>query len=445
MLYEPFLSENATATYAANASAIYSTPPDGDPQRHRHQCGRCGQRGSGTLTVLSGTTVIGVPVTVNVSAGAAAAVYVSPGGTPAGTYIIQAVYESTPNLDGSSDSTHSLTVTAATVSVTGVSVGWGSQTASLQTASDGLRLLPAGRANGYALAQHQPDIDHSQSGRYREPRRCQRHWAYGGDYGPMTISGPGTSSLVITLAKGITSPDRVTMTISNSQIITFTRRLDVLPGNFNDDGVVNTTDGVLLLRNFTPAHAYQQFYDLNGDAAVNTTDFNLYRPRIGTALFLGYLRNWQPAARALAAAARSGKMNSPPYSTRPSNSGRLPDSQAQDVALLRGVSAAIADLPVGYLGGTAIGGRTIYLSPNADGYGWFVDTTTGTNAEFGQPITTTELVANPSAPPSGHEDLLTVVMHELGHTLGLGDLDPARSPTDLMAETLATGVRSGRG
>jgi len=33
------------------------------------------------------------------------------------------------------------------------------------------------------------------------------------------------------------------------------------------------------------------------------------------------------------------------------------------------------------------------------------------------------------------------VMHELGHTLGLSDLDPITSPADLMAETLATGVR----
>ena len=33
------------------------------------------------------------------------------------------------------------------------------------------------------------------------------------------------------------------------------------------------------------------------------------------------------------------------------------------------------------------------------------------------------------------------MMHELGHTLGLNDLGPSRSATDLMAETLATGVR----
>ena len=44
----------------------------------------------------------------------------------------------------------------------------------------------------------------------------------GGSYGPVTISGSGTSSLVITLAKAINGPDRVTVTISNSQIVTYT-------------------------------------------------------------------------------------------------------------------------------------------------------------------------------------------------------------------------------
>ena len=36
-------------------------------------------------------------------------------------------------------------------------------------------------------------------------------------------------------------------------------------------------------------------------------------------------------------------------------------------------------------------------------------------------------------------DLLTVVLHELGHTLGYGDLDAELAPGDLMAGTLSVG------
>ena len=38
-------------------------------------------------------------------------------------------------------------------------------------------------------------------------------------------------------------------------------------------------------------------------------------------------------------------------------------------------------------------------------------------------------------------DLLTVVEHELGHVLGLSDIDPSSQPNDLMATTLPPGVR----
>jgi hypothetical protein len=38
-------------------------------------------------------------------------------------------------------------------------------------------------------------------------------------------------------------------------------------------------------------------------------------------------------------------------------------------------------------------------------------------------------------------DLLTVVMHELGHVLGFGDVDTASHPYELMATDLAPGVR----
>jgi hypothetical protein len=63
------------------------------------------------------------------------------------------------------------------------------------------------------------------------------------------------------------------------------------------------------------------------------------------------------------------------------------------------------------------------------------------NSEFrftGQP---TDLSAGPDSPAYGRMDLLTVVMHELGHVLGLPDLPAPESTHDLMAQRLSPGER----
>ena len=303
----------------------------------------------------------------------------------------------TASLDGVTSPVDTLTVTPATVMVTGASVGWGSQTVALQTAADGLRLLPAGRNIDMPWFNiDQISITLSQAADLN-PGDVSVTGINGGNYGPVTITGSGTTSMVITLAKPISGPDRVTITITNSEIITYTRRLDVLPGDVNDDGVVNTTDGTLLLRNYTPAHPYQLFYDMNGDGAVNATDFNLYRPQIGTIL---------PGLSPQLAKGGEGPGGAAPLTTDELapvlavaiNDWAAAGLPAQDVAQLRGVTALIGDLPAGYLGGAAVNGNTIYLSAVADGYGWSIDTTTESAAEL-------------SRSDAGNEDLLTVVMH----------------------------------
>jgi hypothetical protein len=244
----------------------------------------------------------------------------------------------------------------------------------------------------------------------------------------VTISGSGSSSILITFAKAVTVADRVTITIGNNQV-NYTRRLDILPGDVNDDSVVNTADGVFILNNATPAHAYNAFDDMNGDGSVNTADFILYRPKIGTGLPI------LPAQLAAAGVGPGGGAPLTPAEVTPVLTEAIAQwaaagLPAQDVARLRGVTVEITDLPAGYLGGTLIGSNTIELSASADGYGWFTGSGASTSSAFAR-----------SGAAAGHEDLLTVVMHELGHTLGLNDLDPSRSPNDLMAETLATGAR----
>ena len=67
------------------------------------------------------------------------------------------------------------------------------------------------------------------------------------------------------------------------------------------------------------------------------------------------------------------------------------------------------NITIGDLGGTTLGlasGNTIWLDENAAGWGWFVDSTPWDDAEFTAPGNQGE---------QNRIDLLTVVMHELGH------------------------------
>jgi hypothetical protein len=60
------------------------------------------------------------------------------------------------------------------------------------------------------------------------------------------------------------------------------RSLNILFGDFNDDGVVSATD--LVGVNNATTTAYNRFADMNGDGSVNISDVQLVRTRIGTSL-----------------------------------------------------------------------------------------------------------------------------------------------------------------
>jgi hypothetical protein len=95
-------------------------------------------RGSESFTVLAGSTPVGSPVTVNVANGAAAATYTVPAGTHANTYTIDAVYNGTANFKTATDTSHSLTVgaasTATTSANTSTTYGASTQTVTLTAA-----------------------------------------------------------------------------------------------------------------------------------------------------------------------------------------------------------------------------------------------------------------------------------------------------------------------
>ena len=194
------------------------------------------------------------------------------------------IHHDTANPDATATG-HAL-VSATAANVASVSVSWGSAGSSaLLTAADGLRLLPAGRntdlpwlgISNISIALSQPGVLTSGDVTVTS--------AAGIAYGPVTVSGSGTS-YVITLAQPISSADRVTLTIGSASIATFTRRLDVLPGDVNDDGVVTLGDAILVRNeylSFAPVAIPVIFLDIDGNGIVDVNDYNHVRRRIGTA------------------------------------------------------------------------------------------------------------------------------------------------------------------
>jgi DNA/RNA endonuclease G (NUC1) len=85
----------------------------------------------------------------------------------------------------------------------------------------------------------------------------------------------------------------------------------------------------------------------------------------------------------------------------------------------------ITNLPTGQLAEATITGydqlgrpnaATISIDDDANGVGWFIDITPGDSSEFTG--TDTYFQATPNSPASGKYDLLTAILHEMGHTLG---------------------------
>ncbi len=99
----------------------------------------------------------------------------------------------------------------------------------------------------------------------------------------------------------------------------------------------------------------------------------------------------------------------------------------------------VTDLPSGQLAeaqltsfasnGTPNAG-TLLLDFNGNDLGWFIDSTPWENSEFtpfdcSQGTEPTAFRATSSSPASGHYDLLTTILHELGHLAGLIQGNPA--------------------
>ncbi|MBU0621288.1 MAG: matrixin family metalloprotease [Gammaproteobacteria bacterium] len=103
---------------------------------------------------------------------------------------------------------------------------------------------------------------------------------------------------------------------------------------------------------------------------------------------------------------------------------------------LGSVGVTFSDLAGGALGQTI--GSTITLDTNAAGFNWFIDPTPGQNEEWLPTSNPNEWVAKEGSSAAGKMDMLSVLLHEYGHALGI---DHSADSHDYMATTLTAGVR----
>ena len=100
------------------------------------------------------------------------------------------------------------------------------------------------------------------------------------------------------------------------------------------------------------------------------------------------------------------------------------------------ITVTFADLAGGAVGQAV--GNTITLDTNAAGHNWFIDTTLWDNSEYLATSNPYEWVAKEGTAAYGKMDMLSVLLHEYGHALGI---DHSADNHDYMSTTLIPGVR----
>ena len=223
------------------------------------------------------------------------------------------------------------------------------------------------------------------------------------------------------------------------------------PFDFNDDDKIDYRDLILLAGDYndTPSESDSQnawISDLNQDNKVNYRDLILLVGNYGKNkadnrtitypanypevwnqhLLVNTLTEAKPDPETVTQSAAENTLTSIVEQIQPELDPVQQNSLAQ-------VSIQVVDLQGDALGHVI--SNTIYIDSNAAGYGWFIDTTPFDHAEFVYSSDLT-LIALEDGPTANQVDLWTVIMHELGHILGVD-----HAVEGVMQNTLDPGIR----
>jgi uncharacterized repeat protein (TIGR01451 family) len=111
----------------------------------------------------------------------------------------------------------------------------------------------------------------------------------------------------------------------------------------------------------------------------------------------------------------------------------------EQLAVLRGMAFEVSTLGDNHLGEASA--KLIRVDGNAGGNGWFVDVSGASDALFGNVKSDTRRYTDRTGLPAGRLDLLTTIMHEMGHALGLPDSYSSKDRESIMFGQLTKGER----
>jgi methionine-rich copper-binding protein CopC len=112
---------------------------------------------------------------------------------------------------------------------------------------------------------------------------------------------------------------------------------------------------------------------------------------------------------------------------------------AEQIAAMRRVKFEVTELSDSYLAEAA--DSLVRVDRRASGNGWFIDTTPQEDSEFTYAVSGTHRYTTSDGTPAGRIDLLTAIIHELGHEIGLPDSYLMLNQNSVMYGYLVKGER----